>query len=105
MDLPVDNVPDAHVPDRTEDIAPQHMKKNEDGNDESGDDDDDDDSNDDSDFGTYTIRKACAGAVDILSSVRPKVMFPILRPILEQGFSLIHQHTDHNVDVNGKPIW
>ena len=36
---------------------------------------------------------------------RPKIMFPILRPILEQGFSLIHQHTDHNVDVNGKPIY
>ncbi len=107
MDLPVENIADAHVQDRTEDIAPQHMKKSsEDDNneDEEGGDDDDGDGNN-SDFGTYTIRKACAGAVDILSSVRPDVMFPILRPLLEQGFSLIQQHADHNVEINEKPVW
>ena len=91
------------IQDRSEDIAPQHMKKSSDeGNDEEDDDDDDDG---DSDFGTYTIRKACAGAVDILSTVRPGTMYPILLPMLEQGFGLIQQHTDHNAEINGKPVW
>ena len=111
MDLPVDNVADAHVADRTEDIAPQHMKKNNDegggggggGGGDEGEDDDENNGNDD--FGTYTIRKASAGAVDLLSTVRPDVMFPILLPLLEQGFSLIQQHANHDVEVNDKPIW
>ena len=32
-------------------------------------------------------------------------MYPILLPMLEQGFGLIQQHTDHNAEINGKPVW